>query len=88
MKTLKTISTIVLLVVLFLIIIVMFLCIQGEWSISGYQYSDGVKDVIRVFSLFELVVSIALGLLNQRKWTIAVIVAANLFTLYKLVGTF
>lgn len=88
MKTLKTVSTIVLFVILFLIITVMFLCIQGEWSISGYQYSDGVKDVIRVFSLFEIAVSIALGLLNRRKWTIAVIVAANLFTLYKLVGTF
>lgn len=88
MKTLKTISAIVLFVVLFLIITVMFFCIRGEWSISGYQYSDGVKDVIRMFSLFEIVVSIALGLLNRRKWTIAVIIAANLFTLYKFVGTF
>ncbi|MCM1534815.1 MAG: hypothetical protein NC126_02695 [Clostridium sp.] len=88
MKTVKTVFTIVLAGLLLLITGVMALCVRGEWSISGYQYSDAVRDVIRFFSLFEIAASIGLGFLNRKKFTIAVIIVTNLFMLYKLTGTF
>lgn len=82
------ILNIVLFTLLLIIIIVLALCIKGEWTLSGYVYSDEIKDVIRVLSLFEVFVSIILRILNRNKHTLAVLLVSNAFVLYKFLSTF
>lgn len=82
------IINIVLFTLLFIIIIVLALCVKGEWTLSGYVYSDEIKDIIRVFSLFEVLVSIVLRILNRNKYTLAVLLVSNAFVLYKFLSTF
>lgn len=45
--------------------------------ISGYVYSDEIKDVIRTLSLFEVLVSIVLRILNRSKYILWVLMQNN-----------
>lgn len=61
---------------------------SGVLIISGYVYSDEIKDVIRTLSLFEVLVSIVLRILNRSKYILAVLLISNAFMLYKFLSTF
>lgn len=78
---------IVLFTILIIMLFVLSLCVKGEWSLSGYVYSDKIKDIIRVFSLFVVLISIVLKILNRNKIVSTVLFAANVFALYKFLGT-
>lgn len=82
----KKIINIVLFVLLFLMFFVLLLC-PRDW-IYPNTYSDDAIDVIRIISLCEVVISVILGSLNKRRITIAVLIASNVFTIYKFISTF
>lgn len=82
----KKIINIVLFVLLFLMVFVLLLC-PRDW-IYPNTYSDDAIDVIRIISLCEVVISVILGSLNKRRITIAVLIASNVFTIYKFISTF
>lgn len=87
-RVFMTFINIVVFVLLFLVVTILALCIKGEWTISGYIYSSSMRDVIRVLSILEMIISIVLRNLNKRKITMAILIETNIFTLYKFLDTY
>lgn len=87
-KKLRAFINVVLFALLITTVFVLALCVRGEWTLSGYKYSDDIKDVIRIFSVFELFFSVILQILNKNKCTLTILLVANGFVLYKFLSTY
>lgn len=79
---------IVLFTILIIMLFILSLCVKGEWTISGYVYSDKIKDIIRVFSAFVVLISIILKIINKNRIVLIALLMANVFVLYKFLGIY
>lgn len=66
----------------------LFLLSPTQWA-APTQFDSDAVDVIRVIALGEFCISVILAYLNRKKkaaWGLLLI--ANIFTIYKVIGTF
>lgn len=73
-------------ILIFILVYVLFLC--SEDGRQPGTYSENAIDVIRVFSLFEALISVLLLMVNRKKITVAALVICNFITLCKFIATF
>lgn len=87
-KVISILANIILFILLTGVMFVLFLCMKGgDWSRPD-AYSDTVTDVIRAFTVLEVMISAILGMINRKKGTVAVLIICNIFTMYKFISTF